>query len=234
MADSSLHQRLRALDVAHRSDGDGGYELVRTVASWAESLSSEDRDRLRTELLDLVAAKDSMLWGVALEVLVEEGTDEVAAELSRLATGNDWGEDWNDQLVLALLRLGHVPSAEYCVRYVERALSGERRTALPLLAALCRVDVDACLRLSAAYFEGALASEDDAETHRGYIPAFVRNFVEVDDSLLWRVIERTSAAAPRSSARLAAMIDDCLGRPWISRELGDARVARLRERIRGR
>ena len=115
--------------------------------------------------------------------------------------------------------------------YIRTALTDDRRVVLPLLAALCRVDAEACLSLSATYFGRVFKSDDLAEKHRGYIPAFVRNFLEVNEPLLRQLVERTKMVDPSSSSKMAAMIDDCLARPGFAREIGESKVTALRQAI---
>jgi hypothetical protein len=227
----AILQHLRKLDTAHWNDGDGGCALVRAIKDWAALLEPRDRETLWSVLIDLVAQKDSTLWGAALEALVQEHPGEAATKLSYLVDLSGRSEEWTDQIILALLCLGYQPSAAYCVSYIRAALENGRRAVLPLLAALCRVDVEACLSLSAAYFEGLFKSGDLAEKHRGYIPAFVRNFLEVDEGLLRELVERMKKVDPASSSKMAAMIDDCLAQPWFTREIGESKVTALRRAI---
>lgn len=231
MHKSEILQQLRKLDTAHRDDGDGGYALVRAIKDWATLLDPIGQENLWSVLIELVTQQDSTLWGVALEVLVQEHPSEAAAKLSYLVELSDREEEWKDQIVLALLRLGYRPSAAYCVSYIRTALADDRRVVLPLLAALCRVDIEACLSLSASYLGRVFKSDELAEKHRGYIPAFVRNFLEVDERLLRQLIERTKMADPHSASKLTAMIDDCLARPVFTREIGEAKVTVLRQAI---
>jgi hypothetical protein len=112
---TAILQHLRNLDTAHRDDGDGGYALVRTIKDWAALLESGDRETLWGVLMELVTQEDPTLWGVALEVLVQEHPGDAATKLSYLVDLTGRSEEWNDQIVLALLRFGYQPSAAYCV-----------------------------------------------------------------------------------------------------------------------
>jgi len=231
MDTTEVLQHLRKLDTAHRDDGDGGYALVRAIKDWVPLLERGDQEILWDALIELVTREDPTLWGVALEVLVQEHPGDSATKLSSLINLTERSEQWNDQIALALLRIGYKPSTAYCVSYIRTALTDDRRVVLPLLAALCRVDVEACLSLSATYFGRVFKSDELAEKHRGYIPAFVRNFLEVDERLLRQLVERTREIDPSSSSKIAAMIDDCLARPVFTREIGESEVTALRQTI---
>ncbi len=225
-------QKLRQLDVAHHDDGDGGYALVDAIKDWAKTLDLSSRKGLWDVLLELVSTQEPTLWGVSLEVLVQENPDQITTQLSRLANLDNRSDEWKDYICLALLRLRHKASANSCVNHIKRALEDGRRAALPVLAALCQVDAEACLKFSAAYFGHVLALDQMAEKHRGYIPAFVRNFLEVNDDLLRRFVEQTKAVNFSSGNKLATMIDECLARPAFVREIGQEKVTALRAEVK--
>ena len=227
-------QKLRELDIAHRDDGDGGYALVDTIKDWAETLDSGSRKSLWDVLLELISTQDPTLWGVSLEVLLRENPDKAATQLNHLINlnNNNRSTEWKDQVCLALLRLRHKASRGNCVNHIHRALEDKRRNALPLLAALCQVDAEACLNLSATYFGNVLISDESVQKHRGYIPAFIRNFLEVDAHLLRRLVERTKAGNVSSGNKLAALIDEYLARPAFAHEIGQEKVTALRAEVR--
>lgn len=231
MDKTTIFNHLRQLDTAHRNDGDGGYEIVRMIRDLARSIDKESCDILWSALLELVAQRDEKLWGVALETLVQEHPDQVATKLSYLLNINDHSDEWKDQIVLALLRLAHQPAAPECVDYIRTALKKGRRAVLPLLAALCRVDIEICIELSSEYFSHTFKSDDLVEKNRGYIPAFVRYFLEVDAHLLHRLVVQTKALNSNSGRRLAMILDNCLDRPAFAREFGQIKITALRQEI---
>lgn len=231
MDKTTIYHHLRQLDAAHRNDSDGGYELVRMIRDLAQSYGKENRDTLWSVLLELVIQQDQTLWGVALETLVQENPDQVAARLSCLLNVNGRNDEWKDQIILALLRLAHQPAASEYVNYIRAALKKGRRAVLPLLAALCRVDTEICIELSSEYFSHTFNSDDLVKKNLGYIPAFVRYFLELDARLLHRLVVQTKALNSDSGRRLAIILDDCLARPVFAREFGQTKVTDLRQEI---
>lgn len=203
-----IRHHLRQLDIVHREDGDGGYTLVSAIRNWMHTFTLNDREALLDVLVEMVAQKDPTLWGVSLETLVEEGSVQTSNKLASLFERTDQDAEWNDQICLALLRLSYLPLTHDYVRYIKLALDNDRRVVLPLVAALCRVDPDACLTLSANYFSRVLLTEQSTEKHRGYIPAFIRNFFETDKSLLVRLVEMVKLIEPLSAKKLDIIIDE--------------------------
>lgn len=226
-----IFDRLRQLDIDHRDDGDGGYGLVRAIRNFAQSLDMENRESFWDILFTLVEQQDATLWGVALEVLVQENLPEEGGRLSSLLGDDNRTDEWKDQIVLAVLRLSHLPSAPMCVSHIRGALQKGRRTALPILAALCHVDAEACITLAAEYFGRVADSDDFFEKHQGYIPAFVRNFLEVDERLFRRLLERINAINPAAGEQLVQMLEKCLARPFFIQEIGRKKIVTLRESI---
>jgi|GEM_PF-2360145 hypothetical protein len=223
--------KLRQIAFAHGTDCDGGYALVRGIRDWAATLDQVSKELLWIVLVDLVIQQDAALWGVALEVLVQENPRQAAEKLSCLLELRGRREEWTDQVVLALLRLRYRPAAARCIDHIQSALLVKRRSILPLLAALCQVDRETCINLASLYFAQTLVSDRDSEEHRGYIPSFVRNFLEVDDGLLYALVERTKKIDTSSATRLVRMIESYLEQPFFIREIGEAAVARLRDKI---
>jgi hypothetical protein len=80
MTANDISDKLRALDLSHREDGDGGYALVGEVLQYAGTLSASDQDLLRRELLQLVDVQDRTMWGVALEALIQGWDSRVAVD----------------------------------------------------------------------------------------------------------------------------------------------------------
>jgi hypothetical protein len=231
MTKFELIEHLRHLDVAHREDGDGGYTLVREIRRWIKEVDKSAREVLWDILLELVYKQDRTLWGVALEVLIQENPPQTGEKLVTLLNKYNYNVEWKDQIVFALLRIKHFPSIAACISYIQVALDDKRRTILPLLAALCVLDKDACLKIASCYFGEVLKSAEIAEKHRGYIPSFIRNFMEVNEILISNLISRTRLIDNISAARLASMIDDYLALEAYQREMGREKIQALRKKI---
>ena len=222
---------IHGLDIIHRNDGDGGYELVHKIRELVSSFDEESKGIFWNVLLELVEHQDKTMWGVALETLVQENPDQVAEKLSHIFNASHNDNEWKDQLVLAMLRLAYQPAAPKCVEYISASLQNGRRAVLPLLAALCRVDTGNCIKISSEYFSRILQSIDLIEKHEGYIPAFVRYFLKVDEHLLCQLVEQTKKLKSTSGKQLAVMFYKCLARPSFVREIGKSKVDSLREEL---
>lgn len=232
MTKSDIIQQLRCWDNAHRFDKDGGYGLVRVIRRWASELDVKNHDTLVGALLELIFNQDETLWGVALEVLVEEDSQQVGDKLANMLEQSNLGGEWKDHIVLALLRVKHYPSITNCIKHIEMSLDNDRRLILPVLAALSHLSTETCLMLAARYFGRVLKCAPSVDRHRGYIPAFIRHFVEVDEKLVDELISRTRLIDHTAANSLVAMIDDYLARGVLQREVGHEKVKNLRRRIR--
>lgn len=223
--------QLRQLDISHRTDGDGGYEFVSSIRDYAKSIDNEDREILWDVLFRFVEKQDSTLWGVALEALVQENPPRIASRLNSLIDSTERVDEWKDQIALAVLRLSYKPAARKCLNYVRFALQKQHRAALPVLAALCHVDAEACIALAADYFGRAGKFNDFTERHQGYIPAFVRNLIEVDDRLLRTLVERTTSINSSAGKKLVEMLKIYLEKPFLVKDVGWKKIAALRDSI---
>jgi hypothetical protein len=231
MTKVELIEYLRHLDVTHREDGDGGYRLVREIRSGIKEVDGSSREMLWNILFELVSNQDRTLWGVAIEVLVQENPPQIGEKLATLLDKYDHNIEWKDQIVFSLLRIKHFPSIAACTRYIQIALDDKRRTILPHLAALCPLDKETCLKIASCYFGEVLKSAEVAEKHRGYIPSFIRNFMEVNETLINDLISRTRLIDSISATRLASMIDDYLALEAYQREMGREKIQALRKKI---
>jgi hypothetical protein len=117
--------------------------------------------------------------------------------------------EWKDNLVLGLLRLGERQFREPILAHIRASMASPRKLTIPIVAALCRVDRDACLDLSVAFFDEANAKGRNVE---GFIPAFVRNVVSVDESMLAELVRRLTRHRVGAGEWLAANLDAYLSR----------------------
>jgi hypothetical protein len=197
MTANDISDKLRALDLSHREDGDGGYALVGEVLQYAGTLSASDQDLLRRELLQLVDVQDRTMWGVALEALIQGWDSRVAVDLDSLLQRREHSDEWKGFILSALLRLGYQPIAKDGTNYISQHLKAGDDTVLPILAALCKVDADRCLDMTGCFFIDQF-SRGRLEDLTGYMPAFGSNFLDVDANLLVmlvrKILARPSAA----------------------------------------
>jgi len=228
-----IADELLRLAADYRRVYDGGYAEVRGIREWARTLDPESRQFLWDRLLETVAEQDPTIWGIAVAVLVEEHPDGVAERLDDLLNQHDGTEKWRDEIVFSLLCLGYRRGAAKYMAYIKQGLLTRRDGVLRLLAASCRIDSEECLTLSSDYFGHALRPEVPEDEYRSIIPTFVSHFMAVDEGLLGELVERTNAINIGAGKLLAALLDEYFTRPWNVRELGEAKVAALREKIHG-
>ena len=221
------------LEAQHRSDVDGGYALVASIREWANTLDPDSRNELQTILLKCVLNEDADMWGVALETLVHVGDDRITETLFNGLGRKSTSDQWPRDVFLALLRLGYAPVATQALEFAKTRLFQDRQTnVLPVLAAICKVDREGCLTVASSYFANALKSPESTEEHRGYIPAIVSNFLDVDEGLLRELIQRTKTMNRNSATRLVELLEEYLMRPYFIDEVGVVRASALRQQIR--
>jgi hypothetical protein len=220
------------LQTEHQSDGDGGYALIDAVKRAGEEIPAETRGLYVSALGDLVRGAEPALWSIALEALVQLGEREEVAALG-VAALTDGDDDRKDYVVHALLRTGQVQFHDAIVEHIRRSLRHRRHLTIPILAALCRMDREACLQMSAAFFERAYAAVQTNEVE-GFIQVFAAKFTGVEDTLLPELVRRVSSPRPDAGRWLAACFADYLSKPWMVRRLGNDRVRRLGDELLGR
>jgi len=226
MAMNTATDKLRELEALHRDDGDGGYSLVGAILQASLTLGADDRTLLRRELIHLVSEQDRLLWGVALEALIQGWGTEISNELHSLLGGRRQDDEWRGHVLFALLRLRYMPVALEGAGYIARQLKVGNDTILPMLAALCKVDVNACLELTSAFFVNCFAKKHLAALE-GYVPAFVGHFADTDVSLIGTLIRKIGEANGNAAFHVAEMLTRYFKKPFVADQLGKAAVDRI-------
>jgi hypothetical protein len=221
---------IRRLNDEHAGDHDGGYALVEALKRASEEVGPESRARFAAALADFVRVQDEQLWAVALEALVQLGESQEVASLGNEITTSTRDDKWKDYIALGLLRLGQRQFREPILEHVRASLGTPRHLTVPIVAALSRIDRDTCLEISGKYFADAHSRgrSDDVE---GFVPAFVRNFVSVDEQLLSELVRTVVAREPEAGRWVARALSDYVSKPWMLQELGEERSARIRAEI---
>jgi hypothetical protein len=214
MSVNEISQKLRVLDLSHRDDGDGGYGLLGTVLEYGRSLSGTERLTLRRELIRLVDTEDKTMWGVSLEALVQGWSSEVAANLASLLNNSDHSDEWRAHVYLALLRLQYKPIAKQAATYIAKRISARDRTVLPLVAALSKVDPEACLQMAAPFLVD-IVIRGHSDKLIGYMPAIVNHLLDADPNLLVMLVKAISVRDKDVAARIAQLMSEYLDKPYI-------------------
>lgn len=225
-----IEQKLRQLDEGHRDDGDGGYTLLNAVLTYESQLSPNESLVLRQKLLELIANCHETMWGVALEAVVQLWGRQVSDDLASLLGEQQVDDEWSAQLLLALLRLQHASIREQAIEFVKRRTSYRDREVLPWLAALSHVDQCECTRLATGFFVAAYQN-GELEKTQGYVPAFVRNFVEVDQTMILQLVRQIRETDPLAANETALLFLDYIRKPFFVKEFGKDLSADIDEGI---
>lgn len=229
MTDSPSRQ-VRALAASHAADRDGGYALIDDLTELLGKASGQQKHELEAFLLDLVLTRDPSLWAVALEALVEGNAQATAAALYESLHDNQPAE-WRQLVTHALIRMGYRPGRQAYLRYIGEELRHGEPSALPLLASFARLDANTSLEIAAGYFADALADEREVARVKGYLPAIVRAFAEIDPELAGRLVEATGSRRAAAGERLRELVGEYLAKGFVEPELGRTAVLSMRRSI---
>jgi hypothetical protein len=217
----------------HKSDRDGGYGLVVAIVHFRNRLDEDDQVMLREFLLEKVDEKDFRLWGVALEVLVREGSPEAGSELERMLRSGSKDQEWTDQVILDLLRMGHNAALDLYLPHI-RSLLVQNKPACAELAHLHRVAPDISIKMSAQFFASLLSSKNGLSTAENCIAVFVYNYPEKDERALSRLVEETCSVNQKAGENLKQIVLDHLSKPWVIKEWGQEMISRMQSTMSSR
>jgi len=224
MTKDELASLVRQIVEDHKADKDAGYYSVAAISDLYQRLSETDRTQLRDYLLEKVEHEDSELWGVALEVLTRNSTQEIAQRLEMLARSTQ-ALPFKQQLIRALLRMGHEALDLYLPHI--QSLIAQHQPVCAELAHLYRVSPDSSLNMSASFFANELATADGIRRTEYCIPVFVTNYPQNDESSLTRLVSETRKLDPTAAAELRRIILDYLDKPWVVKDLGSEKRNRV-------
>lgn len=224
----NIAKKLRELDEKHQDDGDGGYALLADVREYRRKLSHEEDRLLQGELIRLVEEKDATLRGVALETLVQEWGIGIGQQLADALTRSHPDREWEGHLLLALLRLGYGPIEERAVKYISHRLTAGDRAVFPLVAALAQISKEQCLSIASTAIVNQIA-QGNSDKLEGYVPALVRNFVEVDRTMLRSLVIIVGEKDASAGRALGKMLLGYLDRGYVQGDLGPQATSELRE-----
>ena len=230
MDKEEVRRWIRRLNDEHENDHDGGYALVDALKQAQKQVEPKSQGLFAETLAEFVRAEDPELWAVALEALVQLGSRREVASLGQEVTQSTRDQKWKDNVVLGLLRLDQGEFRDAIIKHVRGSLESPRNLTVPIIAALCRIDRAACLDISSTYFEAAHAGQRVRDVE-GFVPAFVRSFLAIDDHLLAELVRRVGGVRPEAGRWLARCLADYLSKPWVVEELGDDRSTSVRADI---
>lgn len=218
---------LQTLGESHARDGDGGYALIDAILSYAKSLHPAEQAVLYRELVRLVDLQHPTLWGVALECLVQLEAKDVSAELYTSLTQQRHDAEWEQFVLFALTRLGYRPVLDRAVKNAEQRFADEDYTAVLMVAAVSRLDIDACMAtmttLMLELFERGSLSQ-----LQNFVPGVVMHFAKVDPELVRMLIQRLVVAEPAAAQQCERLFCEYVCRPHAVGELGSQTVDRIK------
>jgi hypothetical protein len=200
------------------------------VLEYARSLMGNDKDLLGRELVRLVGAKEGRIWSVALESLVQGWGSEISSQLASLLSREKHTDQWEAQILFALVRLRFHPIAKRAIAHISRRIAAGDRTVIPLLAALCHVDTEACLDMEVPFIVG-LINIGHIQQLSGYIPAIVNHFLDADSNLVALLVCRIAARNHAVAIEFAGLISEYLDRQYVIARRGDDQVRMLKQQV---
>jgi hypothetical protein len=218
MTRDELASTVNELVDSHKSDRDGGYGLIAELANLKVSFDNEEQRLLREYLLQQVAAQDPRFWGVALEALVRDNSEGIAATLERMVRSGRNDDEWTEQIVLALLRMGH-DALDIYVPHIQKLLA-RGKWACGELSNLYRISPDVSLKMSAEFFVRELSAPPGPRNLDYCLMVFTYNFPRWDENSLARLVAYTRHLDARAADRLRSLLLDFLGKPWVIKDMG--------------
>ena len=215
----------------HSFDRDGGYGLVEAILRFMNQLQEGDQRTLRDYLLERVNEEDPRLWGIALEVLVQEGSYEASDKLEAILSSNNRPQEWIDQVIFGLLRMGHDGAVlDIYVQHIQSKLDHDEPVCAEL-AHLHKVNPSLSLKLSAQFFAKQLSSSNGVTTAENCIPVFVYNYPEQDEDALSKLVKETSVLNQEAGQHLSRIIIDYLSKPWVIKDLGQKKISVIKRTL---
>ena len=168
--------------------------------------------------------------GVALESLVQGWNSEIPTEPYSLLSRENHTDEWEAQILLALLRLGFQPITKRAIAHISKRIAAGDRTVLPLLAALCKPDAEACLNMAVPFLVG-LVNSCEVGKLSGYVPAIVNHFLDADPTLLALLVRRIAVRSNEVARETAQLISEYLDRRDVTDRIGEEQVNMLKQSV---
>ena len=218
MTRDELRSILNAVATDYESYRDGSYALVAALTDLKARFTGDEQQLFREYLLKLVAKKDSKLWGIALEVLITDKSEEVPQSLERMVRSGRQDAEWAEQLILALLRRGH-DALDIYVPHIQQLIENGRPVCGEL-ANLYRISPDVSLKMSAAFLAGELSFPGSTGKGDHCLTVFVHNFPKWDDQALAKLVTFTGQLDADAANKLRSLLVNFLQRSWVIKHLG--------------
>ncbi len=213
---------------AHRDDKDSGESLVEDLRLRLHRFSERERRTLEAELTTIACNGLGDLAGVALEVLVREGTKNVDLLYEMFSQART--DEWRDQLALALMRLGPGHLAGPLAEHIARVLNDAHASGATELGYLHRIDPKAFYDLAVPYLTQTLRNGDSRQV-AGLLPVYVGQLSDDDGAPLMELLDQICRRDTRAASTFAKGIVDFLSKPWASAHVDSHTISALRSRL---
>jgi hypothetical protein len=221
------------LERNHQNDGDGGYSEVDDIVGLYKRLSDEERELLTEILLQFIREEHPRVWGVALLALVRQGHKGTGPMLVEMVKQKGRSAEWYGQLVLWLAYMGYKEVADFAVSYVEDGLDGPNElkpSAIPILAALCRVQLDSYLKLAPRFLVDSV-NTPLSKTER-IVGSFIGNIAKEDTAILGMLLDAAARIDREAAKKLTILFKEYLDKPWVETKVGAECLMRLKQELK--
>lgn len=225
----SILQEINQIENRHRNDKDGGYSFIDDVERFFKALSTKEKKILIDVLIEIVDKEDASLWGVALESIVRFQDENVGKYLFQLTKNKKRNCELLDQIFLTLVRLGYKDSSKEIVKHIENGLRSNRSSVIPILAALCHINLFDYIRLSSRFLIESI--NRNPELVESYSSASLGRIIKEDDKILSDLLKSIAGEDKIAAKRISNIFEDYLDQPWIKNEFGVDHVSLLKRQI---
>jgi len=134
---------------------------------------------------------------------------------------------WYRDLIRALMELNYCKLFPTYLQYISDLVKQNHAGWMVYTAFLYRMDREASLTLTSAYFSRWLKSDRRMETTSKYVSVFVDIYCETNCDDLIELVRRTVQQNQGAGYRLACLLKQELERPYTIQKLGDDTVKQL-------
>ena len=137
------------------------------------------------------------------------------------------------QIVLWLAIMGYKEVADFAVSYVEDGLNGPKElkpSAIPILAALCRVQLDSYLKLAPRFLVDSV-NTPLSKTER-IVGTFIGNIAKEDTAILGMLLDAAARIDREAARKLAILFRQYLDKPWVEKTVGAECLMRLNQELK--
>lgn len=223
-------QLLFDLEQEHKSDRDGGYSFVSSLASEIGRLTSAEQALVRDYLILIIVLQAPKWWSIAAETLAEMKHPEDAERLFQLM--GYLPQAFQDSIFGTLLRIAPASTESFVRQYIQGAINRGNVSALVWLAHYYRIQRSPeVIRWIAQTFVAFFSVSELEEKAVGVIQSVLLNLLEVNPSAVEILVEETERTNTKFARRFKEIVIQQLRQPWLSRYVVPTVLERLVRKI---